>query len=103
MSTAQPTPMYRLRQLIYGKYGEEKFALGCEITARWVAFETRKPCTMEDVEFWCNVLTEEITDPTPTQLNIHQMKALMQLFGITNELDFFTDFHSQIEHLTQQL
>lgn len=91
MSIAQPVPLYRLRQLIYGKYGEEKFALGCEITARWVAFETRKPCTMEDVQFWCNVLSEEITDPSDTQLTVPQMKAIMQLFGITNELEIFNN------------
>jgi hypothetical protein len=100
---ATPMPLYRLRQLIYGKYGEEKFALGCEITARWVAFETRRPCKMEDVQFWCNVLTQEITTDAHLPIAIPQMRAIMQLFGITNELELFNDFHSHIEHLTQQL
>lgn len=91
MSIAQPMPLYRLRQLIYGKYGEQRFALGCEITARWVAFETHKPCTMEDVQFWCNVLSEEMTTDNSLPITIPQMKAIMQLFAITNELEIFNN------------
>lgn len=91
MSKPKPVPVYRLRQLIYDKYGEVKFALGCEITARWVAFETRKPCTMEDVQFWCNVLTEEMNATNSLPITLPQMRSLMLLFGITNELEIFNN------------
>lgn len=43
-----------IKQAILKKYGAEKYALGLEITARWVAFETKKTCTMETVLNWCN-------------------------------------------------
>ncbi len=90
MSVAQPVPYYRLRQLIYGKYGEDRFALGCEITARWVAFETHKKCTMEDVQYWCNLLADEIQVNQSTPITVSQLKALQQLFGVGNKLELFT-------------
>lgn len=90
MSVAQPVPYYRLRQLIYGKYGEDRFALGCEITSRWVAFETGKKCSMEDVQYWCNLLADEIQVHQSTPITVSQLKALQQLFGVANKLELFT-------------
>jgi hypothetical protein len=80
-------PYYTLRLLIYKKYGELRFALGCEIVARWIAFETRKPCVMEDVEQWCN-MTANTTSKALIPLEVE--RAVMQLFGIKNPLQLIT-------------
>lgn len=81
---------YRLRELIYQKYGEAKFSLGCEIVARWVAFETKETCTSEAVEAWCNVLKEEY-NYTAKKFGIYpqQARALQRLFGLSHFDEIF--------------
>ena len=75
--------LYRLRELIYKKYGSKNFALGCEIVARWVAFDTKKTCTMETVQIWCNVLQ---SDPLTKEqaISLKQFNSLSRLFALGN-------------------
>jgi hypothetical protein len=74
-------PLYKLRALIYKKYGKEKFSVGCEIVARWVAFDTKRPCTMETVMTWCNVLeNDQLTKEA--QISFNQFTALSRLFAM---------------------
>lgn len=64
-----------LKQTIINKYGVAKYALGLEITARWVAFETKKTCTMPTVQAWAN---------KKQQPTLKQYKALQKLFSKQN-------------------
>lgn len=80
---------YRLRELIYHKYGLGRFALGCEIVARWVAFETGRPCSMETIQTWSNLKTGELETVSHELLMARdQTQALLALFGLksTTEL-----------------
>lgn len=94
MSTDNLTTYYRLKELIYAKYSIPKFALGCEIVARWIAFETKQPCDIEQVQYWCNVTKLEYNwvDDTPNSrylLSASQAQAITKLFGLTNEYQIF--------------
>ncbi|MCC6634552.1 MAG: hypothetical protein IT251_03520 [Chitinophagaceae bacterium] len=78
-------PLYKLRQLIYKKYGKEKFAIGCLIVARWVQFETKKNTPVQKVQGWCNkVNIEELPI-----MSLKEFKAISKLFGLNNDLDTF--------------
>lgn len=82
---------YRLRELIYLKYGLGRFALGCEITARWVAFETGRPCSMETIQTWCNLKTGEMeTENHDLLMDREQTHALLTLFGLKSTIELFT-------------
>ena len=47
----QPTG---LRALMYEKYGEEKFAIGCMIVALFVGFKSSTPWDADKVQTMCN-------------------------------------------------
>ncbi|MBS1579104.1 MAG: hypothetical protein JST29_05640 [Bacteroidetes bacterium] len=64
-----------MKQAIINKYGKSRYALGLEITARWVAFETKKTCTMETVQAWVN---------NQQQPTLKQYMILQKLFGKQN-------------------
>ena len=52
---ATPKPI-SLRVLMYEKYGEDRFALACEIVSRWMRFETKDDMySMEWVQKMCNL------------------------------------------------
>lgn len=88
---------YRLRELIYLKYGRGRFALGCEITARWVAFETRRPCSMETVQTWCNLKTGELeTETHELLMQTDQVRALLSLFGLKSTTELFNSNSFQL-------
>jgi len=87
-------PLYRLRQLIYNKYGEKNFALGCEIVARWVEFDTQQNCSMEEVVNWCNISKQVPVSETflHGHISIKQFAALSQLFNLhNNTLNFYSN------------
>lgn len=96
-------PIYKLRDLINDKYGEDRFVLGCEITARWVTIETDQPCSTEDVQQWSdltvedskehyNSLMSEATVPlTHKFLTVDHAEALRQLFGLQSSRDLFNN------------
>lgn len=90
----QPTPYYRLKDLIAKKYGTDRLALGYEIVARWVAFETNKDCTMERIQFWCNLKTEEMPEDVKSCVGMlmgwNEAKALMKLFGLNHSVELLT-------------
>jgi hypothetical protein len=84
-------PVYTLRHLIYQKYGEQKFALGCELISRWVKFELRgldkkliSKWTPEKVNHLCNA----------TKLNsdlvYEEAEALRQIFGLSSINQLYT-------------
>lgn len=70
------TPALHLRTLINKKYGRIRFALGTEIVARWVQFETKQPCSMHTVVDWCKA--QRLED---ISLTTQQLTALQQLFN----------------------
>lgn len=78
-------PIYKLRQLMYKKYGKQKFAIGCEIVARWVQFETKKNITAEKVQAWCNKIS---TDDFPV-MTLTDFKAISKLFSLNNNSKLF--------------
>lgn len=85
-----PKPTLRLRELMYAKYGEAKFALGCEIVSRWMLFSLRaRPClgqiwTAGYVLDICNLIN---TSPT---LTVFEGEALRKLFGLPTTDDLYT-------------
>lgn len=79
----QQKPYYKLRQLIYNKYGEEKFAIGCKIVARWVSFETKTNVSAQKVLAWCN---KKNWEDAPFMVYI-EFKALSRLFNLNNDFD----------------
>ncbi len=74
-------PIYRIKELIYEKYGEHRFALGCEIVARWMAFETKKPWTHHDVLSLCHC------DNYHELLTIKNAQLLANLLNLNGNLD----------------
>lgn len=79
---------YRLRELMYSKYSEQKFAVACEIVARWVAFDTKnyKQWTAEYILQLCNQnsRTRKISAITPKVAN-----SLKKLFGLKSIDDLY--------------
>ena len=66
----------RFRQLIYSKYGEEKFAVACLIVSMFVGFKSKHKWTPEKVRLLCH--------PKPnlsTSICLADVNALKQLFG----------------------
>lgn len=81
---------YTLKQLMFEKYGEDRFSLACEIVARWVQFETKqKHFTKEWVEKICNA-----SDISDAEIYMPAAEALRRLFGLrTIEQLFFSNDH----------
>ena len=74
---------YRLYDLIIQKYGAEKFAVGCLITAQWInTIKPYPPVTPVEIESICN--TKYATD----RIGFVEAEKLRQLFGLqtTDEL-----------------
>jgi hypothetical protein len=87
MPAIQKLVRYRLQQLIYQKYGIDRYALGCEIVARWVQFETRdKQFTMEWIAAVCNA-----KDISEVDLYEPEAEALRQLFGLQSTEELYTN------------
>jgi hypothetical protein len=69
---------YTLKQLLYEKYGEERFSIACEITARWVQFETKnKHFNVEWIQQLCNAC-----DISEVEIYSPAAEALRKLFGL---------------------
>jgi hypothetical protein len=65
---------------MYDKYGEDRFAIACEIVSRWVTFETKnKHFTAEWVQTLCNANELDQSD-----LYKPAAIALCRLFGLKN-------------------
>lgn len=80
---------YRLRELIYQKYGEAKFALGCEIVGRWVSYDTKdirsgkvKKWDADYVQLMCNTVTG-------SNMTYEEAESLRQLFGLLTVDDLY--------------
>lgn len=79
---------YRLRHLIYQKYGEDKFALGCELVARWVRLDIDSSgvrWTAPMVLQLCNATTKSNYPLYP-----NEGEALRRLFGLNSIEELFT-------------
>jgi len=69
---------YAIKQLLYKKYGEEKYAIACEISARWVAFETKnKNYKLENILLLCNASKD-----SDCEMSYQEALALKKLFGL---------------------
>lgn len=77
--------VYRLKEMIDKKYGKGKFDTGCEIVARWLAFETKTEVTAADVKTCCQAEAEQEFKVSPEFL-----AALKKLFGFKSDLEFYT-------------
>lgn len=82
-------PTYRLRELIYLKYGEAKFALGCEIVSRWVSYDIKdirsgklKKWNADHVQLMCNTVTG-------SNMTYEEAESLRQLFGLSTVDDLY--------------
>jgi hypothetical protein len=84
------TPVYTLKQLMYDKYGEERFAIACEIVARWIKFETKKE---QYDAIWVNSMCNAHAD-SEFELFEDVAEALRRLFGLES---FAELFNSKIE------
>jgi Fe2+ or Zn2+ uptake regulation protein len=77
--------MYTLKKLMYEKYGEDRFALACEIVSRWVRFETKN---QEHDAIWicrmCNAHADSEFD-----LPQDVAEALRRLFGLKTIEELF--------------
>lgn len=80
-----PKPLYRLKELMIKKYGEEKFAVACSIVALWVQGETKQKTTAKTILGWCN--KTEI-DQMPIMC-LKDFKAISKLFSLNNDIDNF--------------
>lgn len=77
--------IYKTKQLMCEKYGEDRFALACEIVSRWLLFYTKKKVYDSIwVERMCNAhkyseieLTHEVAE------------ALRKLFGLKSYEELF--------------
>jgi len=74
---------YCLSKLIVEKYGYAKYAIGCEIVARWVTHDTKENWTLEKVLSMCS--TEQGLPLTPAEA-----EALRRLFGLKSIMDIYT-------------
>jgi hypothetical protein len=69
---------YTIKQLMYEKYGEEKFAVACEIVGRWVQFETKNKFFNADwILKLCNA-----GEMTEVEMYEPAAEALRKLFGL---------------------
>lgn len=82
---------YRLRELMYSKYGKQKFATACIIVAQWINFEHRnqKPIrkwSPDDVQRMASSTKEDSFPLTP-----RAAEAIRQLFGLQSTEEIFND------------
>ena len=69
---------YTLKKLMYEKYGEDRFAVACEIVARWVQFDTKnKNFSKELIEKVCNA-----NDTDEIELSLQEEESLRRLFAL---------------------
>ena len=80
---------YRLRELIYQKYGESKFALGCEIVGRWVTYDT-KDIHSSRIKLWtADYVNKMCNTSTGSNLTYEEAESLRQLFGLKTIEDLY--------------
>jgi hypothetical protein len=87
-------PLYKLRQLMYHKYGENKFATACIIVAQWVQHYTRTPCSPETIEYWCNIKKQENTVThhfLQGHITMQEFAALSKIFSLNHNTQLFYD------------
>lgn len=72
------TPVYTIKQLMFNKYGEDRFALACEIVARWVQFETKNK--EYDAHFICRLANAHADSEFDMPYEVEE--PLRQLFGL---------------------
>lgn len=88
-------PYYRLRELIKNKYGEDKFNLGCQLTAQWLNGQQKKD--------WFSIATIINLASARTaemfMLTEDQATALRKLFAIKRNEELYTYPEHTPEHL----
>lgn len=75
--------IYKLKELILQKYGEESFSTGCELVAQWLRNAGENFWIAEDVKEMC-----ELTKPI-MKLTFSEGMLLMQLFSLKEPEDIF--------------
>ncbi len=97
---------YRLKDLIAAKYGIGRLALGYEIVARWISFETHKHCSMEQVEFWSNLRVSDMPDSVDACVGMligyQESIALTSLFDLTHNVQLLTPINTHYETGTNE-
>ena len=79
-----PPKIYGLRQLMYDKYGEEKFAIACLIVARFVGFKSDFVWNAETIRQMCNTTADDVG------VSISDGERFKQLFGLDSTDQLFT-------------
>lgn len=79
-------PIYTIQQLIIAKYGQEKFALGCEFVARWL-----NTCKQG---YWCgnDILTMCTTADYQFKLLPIEAEELRKLFGLQSIEQLYSNY-----------
>lgn len=88
---------FRLRELICAKYGEDRFALGCEITARWLNWPYRNTArvrfTAVHIEAMCAVTNmEALVDHGNNipAITLADHESLSKLFNLADGMSIYT-------------
>ena len=72
---------------MYVKYGIQKYAIGCEIVARWVNHDIRgtklQPWTADYTDWVCNTYN-------PVAIVFEEAEALRVLFGLNSINDLYS-------------
>jgi len=73
---------------MYVKYGIQKYAIACEIVARWVNHDIRgtklQPWTASYTDWVCNTCK-------PVAIGFEEAKALRVLFGLNSINDLYSN------------
>lgn len=80
---------YRIRELIYAKYGESKFALGCEIVGRWVRYDTKDIQSGKINEWNAEYVQQMCNTVTGSNMTYEEAESLRQLFGLSSVDDLY--------------
>lgn len=75
--------VYTLGFLIQDKYGKDRYAFGCQITAQWVTAETKTICTAEEISYWCNLHKDVAAHKPELLMPLDVLNALLPLFGVS--------------------
>lgn len=75
--------IYGLRQLMYNKYGEEKFAIACVIVARFIGFKSQEDWRPDTILQMCN------STACSFPVTIADGEKFKQLFGLDSTDQLF--------------
>jgi hypothetical protein len=87
ISTMEPFPFYRLRDLLFKKYGENNFNTGCTLLAWFLTYEIKEPYSKDWVRLIC-----ETTEASSgwTMLKSTEAEALRAFFKLSSPRELYS-------------